>query len=71
MTHCSETCRYALSVVGLFLLAMLQEFLISYRASIGMKAAKPASSTSADMNVTLTGGRCEFPFDSITRMSIS
>ena len=56
------SCRYATSVVGLFALALLQEFLVSYRAGIGMKAAKPATTSSTDMNVTLTGGRCEAIF---------
>ncbi|CAL5221667.1 g3896 [Coccomyxa viridis] len=55
--HTSSSAWYAISVVGLFALALLQEFLVSYRANIGMKAAKPATTSSTDMNVTLTGGR--------------
>lgn len=52
-------CRYALSVIGLFLLALLQEFLSSYRADLGLKAAKTPQGSSSDININLTGGRCE------------
>lgn len=50
--------RYAVSVIGLFLLGVLQEFLSSYRAKIGMQAAKAAQSSSPDITVNLTSGRC-------------
>lgn len=52
--------RYAVSVIGLFLVGMLQEFLSSYRAKIGMQAAKAAQSSSPDITVNLTSGRCNF-----------
>lgn len=52
--------RYAVSVIGLFFLGMLQEFLSSYRAKVGMQAAKASQSSSADMTVNLTSGRCNF-----------
>ena len=46
------------SVIGLFFLGMLQEFLSSYRAKVGMQAAKASQSSSPDMTVNLTSGRC-------------
>ena len=46
-----------MSVIGLFILAVLQEFLISYRASLGLKAAKGPEGSSSDINVNLTGNR--------------
>ena len=47
-----------MSVIGLFILAVLQEFLVSYRATLGMKAAKATEGSSSDINVNLTGNRC-------------
>ena len=47
-----------MSVIGLFVLAVLQEFMISYRGTLGLKAAKAAESSSSDINVNLTGNRC-------------
>ncbi len=49
-----------MSVIGLFILAVLQEFMISYRATLGMKAAKATEGSSSDINVNLTGNRCAF-----------
>lgn len=60
LTLPANTHRYAVSVIGLFLLGMLQEFLSSYRAKIGMQAAKAAQSSSSDITVNLTSGRCNF-----------
>ena len=47
-----------MSVIGLFILAVLQEFMISCRAILGVKAAKAAEGSSSDINVNLTGNRC-------------
>ncbi|CAK0780326.1 hypothetical protein CVIRNUC_005013 [Coccomyxa viridis] len=55
--HTSNSGWYAMSVIGLFILAVLQEFMISYRATLGMKAAKATEGSSSDINVNLTGNR--------------
>ena len=52
-------CRYAhVCNWGCSSLAVLQESMVSYRATLGMKAAKATEGSSSDINVNLTGNRC-------------